>query len=86
MEVAAEKKSSEKVPTLLTVSQFIEKHPFISNGGLRFQIFNAKNNGLEKSGAIVRMGRRVLIREGNYFGWIDSQQKDDEKERKSCRK
>jgi hypothetical protein len=74
MEVTAEKKSSEKVPTLLTVSQFIKKHPFISNGGLRFQIFNAKSNGLERAGAIVRMGKRVLIDEGRYFAWVDSLQ------------
>ena len=67
MKAAVENKSSEKIPTFLTVSQFIKKHPFISNGGLRFQIFNAKNNGLEKAGAIVRMGRRVLVNEGNYF-------------------
>lgn len=74
MEALVEKKSSEKVPTLLTVSQFIKKHSFISNGGLRFQIFDAKNNGLEKAGAIVRMGRRVLVNEGNYFAWINSKQ------------
>lgn len=74
MEAVAENKTSEKVPTLLTVSQFIKKHPFISNGGLRFQIFDAKNNGLEKVGAIVRMGKRVLVNEGKYFFWIESQQ------------
>ena len=84
MEAAVENKSSEKIPTLLTVSQFIKKHPFISNGGLRFQIFDAKNNGLEKAEAVVRMGRRVLIDEGRYFAWIESQQKDNEMGGKSC--
>ena len=33
-------------PALLTVSQFCIKHAFITQGGLRFQIFNADNNGL----------------------------------------
>jgi hypothetical protein len=33
-----------------------------------------KSNGLETAGAIVRLGRRVLIDEGNYFSWIESKQ------------
>jgi len=64
-----------RIPTLLTISQFSIKHGFISNGGLRYQIFNAKNNGLEMARAIVRVGRRVLIDEERYFAWIDSQQR-----------
>jgi|SaaInlStandDraft_6_1057023.scaffolds.fasta_scaffold504795_1 hypothetical protein len=62
-------------PVLLTVIQFSAKHLFVTPGGLRFQIFNANENGLEKSGAIVRIGRRVLINEEKYFAWIESQQK-----------
>ena len=74
MEIIAEGKTSGKVPTLFTVSQFSEKHSFISEGGLRFQIFDAKDNGLEKAGAVVRIGRRVLINEEKYFAWIDFKQ------------
>ncbi|MFL2915357.1 MAG: hypothetical protein ACJZ45_02870 [Nitrospinia bacterium] len=59
-------------PSLLTVSQFCIKHVFITQGGLRFQIFNAGNNGLASSGAIVRMGRKVLIDESRYFEWVES--------------
>ena len=62
-------------PILLTVIQFSAKHSFVTPGGLRFQIFNAKENGLEKSDAIVRIGRRVLINEEKYFTWIEGQQK-----------
>jgi hypothetical protein len=62
-------------PILSTVPQFCTKHPFITQGGLRFQIFNEENNGLAESGAIVRIGRRVLINEPKYFGWIESVQK-----------
>ena len=65
--------------TLYTVAQFSERHPFISQGGLRFQIFNSKENDLEKSGALVRLGKRVLINESKYFDWIDSQQVDSGK-------
>ena len=59
-------------PALLTVSQFCIKHAFITQGGLRFQIFNADNNGLSSFGAIVRMGRKVLIDESRYFEWVES--------------
>jgi len=61
-------------PTLLTVNKFAEKHSAFSEGGLRFYIFNAKENGLEASGALVRLGRRVLINEPKFFAWIDSLQ------------
>ena len=59
-------------PTLSTVPQFCTKHSFISQGGLRFQIFNADNNGLASFSAIVRMGRKVLIDESRYFEWVES--------------
>ena len=59
-------------PTLSTVPQFCAKHSFISQGGLRFQIFNADNNGLASFSAIVRMGRKVLIDESRYFEWVES--------------
>ena len=62
-------------PALLTVSQFCIKHAFITQGGLRFQIFNADNNGLASFGAIVRMGRKVLIDESRYFEWVESLRK-----------
>jgi hypothetical protein len=65
-------------PTLLTVNQFSAKHSFVTPGGLRFQIFNAKENGLEKTGAVIRIGRRVLIDEEKYFGWIEGQQNKKE--------
>ena len=77
-EVVNEAKTTA-TPILLTVIQFSAKHSFATPGGLRFQIFNARENGLEKTGAIVRIGRRVLVNEEKYFAWIESQQ--DKKER-----
>ena len=72
-EVVNEAKATA-TPILLTVIQFSAKHSFVTPGGLRFQIFNAAENGLEKSGAIMRIGRRVLINEEKYFSWIEDQQ------------
>jgi len=57
-------------PTVLTVSQFSKKHPAFPIGGLRHKIFNEKANGLAKSGAIIRSGRRVLIHEEKFFAWL----------------
>ncbi len=58
--------------TLLTVRQFIDKQPAFTAGGLRALIFNEHSNGLAISGAIIRIGRKVLIDEAKFFGWIES--------------
>ena len=59
----------------LTVQQFTAKHTAFNTGGLRSLIFNEHQNGLAKSGAIVRIGRKVLINQQKFFAWIESQQK-----------
>ncbi len=63
------------MPTLSTVKQFSEKHQAFTTGGLRALIFNEHQNGLAKSGAIVRIGRKVLIDEAKFFNWIEVQNK-----------
>jgi hypothetical protein len=55
----------------LTVNQFCKKHQAFKVGGLRSQIFNEESNGLKESGAIVRCGRKVLIKESAYFEWLE---------------
>lgn len=59
---------------LLTVDQFTQKHRAFKAGGLRWLIFNEKQNGLAVSGAVVRIGRRVLLDEAKFFAWIERQQ------------
>lgn len=70
--------------SLLTVPQFAEKHPAWSQAALRALILNADDrlntrgdriagNGLAQ--AILRVGRKVLIDERAFFGWIIEQQK-----------
>jgi hypothetical protein len=56
-----------------TVQQFTKCYPAFTNGGLRALIFNEDSNGLAKSGAIVRIGRKVLIDEAKFFGWVEAQ-------------
>jgi hypothetical protein len=59
----------------LTANQFCEKHPAFTIGGIRALIFNEHQNRLAKSGAIVRIGRKVLIDETKFFAWVASQNK-----------
>lgn len=58
-----------------TVNQFADEHKAFTRGGLRALIFNEKTNGLAKSGAIVRMGRKILIDERKFLAWVAGQSK-----------
>ncbi|AMP90220.1 hypothetical protein [Legionella pneumophila] len=63
-----------QIPSLSTVKQFCNKYPAFTEGGLRDRIFYADSNGLKKSGAILRNGRRVLIDEDKFFQWLRGNQ------------
>ena len=58
---------------LKTVKQFCADNPAFPEGGVRWQIFNEKQNGLAESGAVIRMGRRVLIDEEKWHSWVVAQ-------------
>lgn len=60
-------------PNLKTVKQFCQENPAFAVGGVRWQIFNEQTNGLAQSGAIIRIGRKVLVDEDKYFKWIVAQ-------------
>lgn len=68
-----QKEAAQTAIIYSTVNQFSEKHPAFTRGGLRALIFSASSNGLAKAGAIVRIGRRVLIDEEKFFGWVKAQ-------------
>lgn len=70
------------VPNLFTLSKFAEKHSnFITLSALTNQVFKAASrhsskgeisgNGMHEFDVIVRIGRRVLINEKNYFRWLE---------------
>jgi hypothetical protein len=63
------------MPTLSTVSQFTTANLAFTLGGMRCLIFNEDSNGLKASGAIIRIGRKVLIDDAKFFAWIESQNK-----------
>ena len=54
---------------LLTVSQFTERNPAFSVGGLRSLLFYRGDDAL-KAGAICRFGKRILIDEARFLEWV----------------
>ncbi len=74
--------SIEQRPSYKTVEQFSNDNPCFTPSALRNLIFKADErqssngviagNGLLESGAIVRIGRKVLINEDRFYQWIDS--------------
>lgn len=61
---------NEVTSSLITIPQFCERHSWPPHGGLRWLIFNAKDNGFAK--CVVRVGRRVLIDEREFEKWLDA--------------
>ena len=55
---------------ITTVSKLVAKHPGLSEGGVRWAIFNAENNGLAETNALLKKGRRLFIVEERYLEWL----------------
>ena len=72
----------EKTAKYFTIHQFSINNPF-TESSLRNMIFKADErqstngviagNGLKECGAIVRVGRKVLINETKFYAWIEAQ-------------
>lgn len=58
---------------ILPVTQWSRHHDWPTLPGLRWMIFNRERNGLAASGALRRVGRRVLIEEAAFFRWVRGQ-------------
>lgn len=59
---------------LIPVTQWNDHHSWPPQGGLRYLIFNAEENGFNK--VIKRAGRRILIDEQAFFQWMDAQNEE----------
>lgn len=55
----------------LDVKQMSERYPAFSPASFRYMIFHAKKTGLEK--AIIRLGRKVLIKPEIFEDWLENQ-------------
>lgn len=62
---------------LSTVKLFSKEYPSFPEGGLRHLIFHAGSNGLQASGALVRVGRKILIDEKLFFEWVSEKAESD---------
>lgn len=56
----------------IQVPDWDKYHPWPNISALRNLIFNKKENGLGKSGAIKKIGKVVLIDEVKFFKWVSS--------------
>jgi hypothetical protein len=72
--------------SLFTVDEFVELPEFnyLTTGALRHLLYNAKprysasgemiaGNGLVEAGAIVRIGRKILIDAAKFREWVSAQ-------------
>lgn len=73
--------------SLLTVEQFAQRWTAWTPAALRALIFEARDrvtargrripgNGLQEAGAILRVGRRVLLDEAAFFAWLKAKQQE----------
>lgn len=75
-----ETSGSGSAPTYRTVEQFSARHPAFTQPAIRNLLFRATprqtsrgevaGNGLIESGAVIRLGRRVLIDERRFLQWV----------------
>ena len=75
--------TSQESSRLYTVEQFAQRQPGFTEAALRNLIFKADarhsskgliaGNGLIERGAIIRLGRKVLIDETKFLNWVLSQ-------------
>lgn len=86
-EIAAPGRAASSEPptrqALFTVEQFAEDEPAFTKAALRNLIFKARarhsskgeipGNGLMECGAIVRIGRKVLIVKNPFLKWVRTQ-------------
>ena len=59
-------------PNLKTVSQFCEANPAFTKGSIRNILFYDELNGLRESGAVKRLGAKILIDCDKFFAWLDT--------------
>lgn len=61
------------MPKICTIAQLAQNQPAFTQASIRWHVFQAGENGLERSGAIIRLGRRVLIDEEKFVDWVRGQ-------------
>lgn len=62
---------------LIPVPDWPNHHPWPPIGGLRHLIFHSKTNGFDR--CVIRIGRKLLVDESEFFAWVDAQQSGAQK-------
>ena len=55
---------------LIPLTEWQKYHSWPPIGGLRHLVFHEKTNGFHR--VVRRVGRRVLLDEAAFFGWVNS--------------
>lgn len=57
------------------LKQFVERHKAEgwTEPSVRWLVFKASDNGLERCGAVFRLGSRVFIDEPKFYSWLREQ-------------
>ena len=57
----------------MTVQQYVATHPYYSMSSFRWILFGRHTNGLAKAGAVIKIGKKILIDSEMVEKWEDSQ-------------
>lgn len=57
----------------MTVQQYVDAHPYYTMGAFRWILFNRFSNNLAKSGAVIKIGKKILIDPEKAEAWEDGQ-------------
>ena len=57
---------------LRTLRQFVAEYPAFTIGGLRNCLFYREQNGLLDSGAVIQVGRKLLIDTERFGNWLST--------------
>lgn len=53
----------------MTVQQYVAAHPYYSVASFRWLLFNRATNGLSKSGAVIKIGKKILVDSARCEAW-----------------
>ena len=60
------------VHRLIPLPKWELHHAWPSVTSFRWLVFNSTTNGLQESGALVRINGRILVDEAKFFSWVES--------------
>jgi len=64
--------TQETLARLRTTAQFLQEYTAFTKGSLRNILFNRGLNGLTEMGAVVQLGKKILIDPARFMEWVQS--------------